>query len=158
MEPQVPALGSQEDQPPLSGFDSTYSAGESGKGDTTDDGQPEMPPLISEGEGSSPGKGDVAQKEPPTPKPATETEQPQPKKAAVAELETPPEPVMAKEPTRARIVVSVTVKGALRSGLLQTDRIDREPGYCWVRLDNDGKDTLRVRVSDVQLLGVEGED
>ena len=157
MEPQVPALGSQDGQPPLSGFDSTPSAGETAKGDTTDDGRPEIPPQISEGEGSFPGKGDVAQKEPPTPKPATKIEQPQPKKAAVVELETPA-PVMAKEPTRARVVVGVTVKGAQRSGMLQTDRIDHEPGYCWVRLDNDEKDTLRVRVSDVQLLGVEGED
>ncbi len=159
MEAQVPApaLGTNDDQPPLSGFDSSPSAGNSGMGNTVDDVQPAMPPQFNEKDDSSLGKGDVAQEKSPRPKSATNTEQPQPKKAAGAELDTPA-PVMAKEPTRARVVVGVTVKGAQRSGMLQTDRIDHEPGYCWVRLDNDEKDTLRVRVSDVQLLGVEGED
>ena len=119
MEAQVPApaLGTNDDQPPLSGFDSSPSAGNSGMGNTVDDVQPAMPPQFNEKDDSSLGKGDVAQEKPPRPKSATNTEQPQPKKAAGAELDTPA-PVMAKEPTRARVVVGVTVKGAQRSGML----------------------------------------
>lgn len=153
----APALGTHDDNPPLRGFDSPPSAGNSGMENSADDGQPAMPPQVNEKDDTSLGKGDVAQEKPPTPKSATNTEQPQPRKAAGVEPSIPA-PVMAKVPVRARVVVGVTVKGSQRSGMLQTDRIDNEPGYCWVRLDNDEKDTLRVRVSDVQLLGVEGED
>lgn len=159
IEPQVApaAQETHDDQPPLSGLDSTTAAPQSGAGGTTDGSRPAEPTHVPKEDSSSPGKGNVAPIEPQTPKPTANKEQPQHKETAGAKSGAPA-PIMAKEPARARIVVSVKVKGAQRSGLLQTDRIDHEPGYCWVRLDNDENDTLRVRVSDVQLLGVEGED
>lgn len=61
------------------------------------------------------------------------------------------------EPSAARIVVSLEEDGARRTGILLLDRVDLEPGYCWIRLADDNEDTLvRVMVSEVQLVGVEG--
>ncbi|MGP9768573.1 ParB/RepB/Spo0J family partition protein [Halomonas sp. AOP13-D3-9] len=159
IEPQgAPAAqGTHDDQPPLSGLDSTPAAPQSGEGGTTAGSQSAESTHTPKDDSPTPGKGDVAPIEPQAPKPIANKEQPIPKETVGAKSEAPA-PVMAKEPARARIVVSVKVKGAWSSGLLQTDRIDHEPGYCWVRLDNDEMHTLRVSVSDVKLLGVEGED
>ena len=159
IEPQgAPAAqGTHDDQPPLSGLDSTPAAPQSGEGGTTAGSQPGESTHAPKDDSPTPGKGDVAPIEPQAPKPIANKEQTQSKETVGAKSEAPA-PVMAKEPARARIVVSVKVKGAWSSGLLQTDRIDHEPGYCWVRLDNDEMHTLRVSVSDVKLLGVEGED
>lgn len=61
-------------------------------------------------------------------------------------------------PVRARIVVSIKVQGQQRSGTLLLDRVDAEPGYCWVQLDGKESEPVRVTVSEVKLLGVEGEE
>jgi ParB family chromosome partitioning protein len=159
LDTQVPAstVGTHDDQPPLSGSDTPSTAVDTTIGGTDEDRGPAPPPQPPKEEDTPSGKGNVAPSESPASNPAPATERPKPKETGGAKPAAPA-PMLAKEPTRARIVVSITVKGSRRSGMLLTDRIDPEPGYCWVRLDNNGEDVQRVSVSDVQLLGVEGED
>lgn len=65
------------------------------------------------------------------------------------------------EPQRIRIQISTTYREAFRTGVLLTDRVDTTAGYCWIRLDAN-KDSLsevvRLNVSDLQLMSVDGED
>lgn len=165
-EPEIPASekpepppgpGFNDDQPSLVGLQEP-GAGDDG-GHEPNTGASEH--SAAESSSSSPGQGGSAAGEEAGAEPsqaakaAPKRETP---KAPEAKGTTPPQPVPTKEPARARIVVSVNTQGGHRSGVLQTDRIDPEAGYCWVRLDNGDEEPLRARVSDVQLLGVEGEE
>lgn len=87
----------------------------------------------------------------------------------VNSIESPPKPQPAAgstnpwrpaRPQSIRIGISTTHKGQPRRGRILTDRIDSEPSYCWVELEkiNGAKgEIVRLNVSDLQLLGIEGE-
>ncbi|MCG7602052.1 ParB/RepB/Spo0J family partition protein [Halomonas sp. McH1-25] len=65
------------------------------------------------------------------------------------------------EPQRVRIKVSTVYQDVFRTGLLLTDRVDTTAGFCWIRLDdNEGStpEVVRMSVSDLQLMSVDGED
>ncbi|GHB15391.1 ParB/RepB/Spo0J family partition protein [Modicisalibacter luteus] len=65
------------------------------------------------------------------------------------------------EPQRVRIKVSTVYQNVFRTGLLLTDRVDTTAGFCWIRLDaNEGNtpEVVRLSVSDLQLMSVDGED
>lgn len=64
------------------------------------------------------------------------------------------------EPQRVRILVSTIYREVFRTGVLLTDRVDTTPGYCWIRLDaneDNSSEMVRLNVSDLQLMSVDGE-
>ena len=144
----TPGPGASDDQPNLQGLAESAGGGDGGKEPA---GSGEELSAPSPGQGDSDAGADTLQEHKPIPK-RDERKAPEPKSS------TPPQPAPTKVPTRARIVVSVSTPDGHRSGVLQTDLIDPEAGYCWVRFDKGGEQPVRARVADVQLLGVEGEE
>jgi len=155
----APGPGTNDDQPSLRGFEEPSGGGDGGKEPNTgtSTGSSEASSSPSPGQGGS-AAGEEAGAGAELPQEDKATPKRDARKDPAAKGATPPQPVPTKEPARARIVVSVSTSDGHRSGVLHTDRIDPEAGYCWVRLDNGDEEPLRARVSDVQLLGVEGEE
>ncbi|QFT86835.1 Chromosome-partitioning protein Spo0J (plasmid) [Halomonas sp. THAF12] len=155
----TPGPGTNDDQPNLQGLEESAGGADGGKepGAGTPGGSGEESPTPSPGQGGS-AAGDEAGAGADPSQEDKSTSKREERKGPESKSATPPQPVPTKEPARARIVVSVSTPDGHRSGVLQTDRIDPEAGYCWVRFDNGGEEPLRARVSDVQLLGVEGEE
>lgn len=162
--------GTHEDQPSLKGLEGTQESGGDGDLDTSwlfeggdsSGGDAASAPAGGQGTGGNaaeePAPGQGKGQEPPAEKPA---QQP------AAKTQKPQEGTPAKQPAaswtpavsvRARIVVSIQVRGQQRSGVLLLDRVDAEPGFCWVQLDGKESEPVRVTVSEVKLLGVEGEE
>lgn len=164
--------GTHEDQPSLQGLGGAQGSDEGSDidtswlfegGDSTGGNAAPAPPQPgaqdtggNAAEEHSPGQGKG--KESPSENPA----QPPAAKAPKAQEREPAKPPAANwtpaVPVRARIVVSINVQNQRRSGVLLLDRVDAEPGFCWVQLDGKESEPVRVTVSEVKLLGVEGEE
>ena len=169
--PSATGVGTHDDQPALKGLSGTQ-AGENGDIDTSwlfeggespgGDASPTSAPAGAAGTGGAAagepipgqGKGQAPTPEKPAQQPVAKAPKPQEPEAS----QQPAGNWTPAVPVRARIVVSIKIQGQLRSGTLLLDRVDAEPGYCWVQLDGKESEPVRVTVSEVKLLGVEGEE
>lgn len=167
--PSTAGAGTHEDQSSLKGLEGTQESTGGGDLDTSwlfEDGEStggDAAPASAQpgaqdaggnaAEEPSPGQGKSKESssEKPAQPPASKAQEHEPAKQPAANW-TPAVPV------RARIVVSIKAQGQQRSGTLLLDRVDAEPGFCWVQLDGKESEPVRVIVSEVKLLGVEGEE
>lgn len=170
--PSTTGVGTHDDQPALKGLGGTQESGEGGDIDTSwlfeggesagEDATPASAPAgAKETGGDAAGAPAPGQGKGQAPTSEKAGQQPAAKRPTSQEPKPSQQPAgnwTPAVPVRARIVVSIKVQGQQRSGTLLLDRVDAEPGYCWVQLDGKESEPVRVTVSEVKLLGVEGEE